>query len=227
MNVFITGINGFIASHIGNHLSKQGYTVCGSSSRPDGPIVNSRIVNVYPLLLGDPVQGSIFQEVETVIHCAHDFRPGALRKNIEGTIAIAEGALKEGVEKQIFISSLSARVDAITEYGKAKYETERYFLQHMGIVIRPGTVVGDGGVFGRIVGIMKKFPVLPLPGGGKSKMYLIGIVDLCRSISMVLDRKGPSEFNLYYPETPSLRSVLTQMKILLQRKVYVEQQERT
>lgn len=162
---------------------------------------------------------SIFQDVETVIHCAYDFEPGALMKNIQGTIAIAEAARNQGVQRQIFISSLSARPDAVTEYGKAKYEIERYFLQHGGIVIRPGTVMGEGGVFGRIIELMKKYPVLPLPNGGKSQMYLIGIVDLGISITEILNRKGPSEFNLYYPEKPTLRTILTQIKFVLQRNV--------
>jgi len=140
-------------------------------------------------------------------------------KNIEGTLAIAEAARNAGVQTQVFVSSLSARPDAVTDYGKAKYEIEQYFLQNKGIVIRPGTVIGNGGVFGKIITLMKKSPVLPLPNGGKSPMYLIGIADLCLAITKILHRKGPSEFNLYYPEKPTLKAILTQIKSMLSCRV--------
>ncbi|OGL51393.1 MAG: hypothetical protein A3C43_06925 [Candidatus Schekmanbacteria bacterium RIFCSPHIGHO2_02_FULL_38_11] len=219
MNIFITGLNGFIATHLASFLSERGNVICGSTSRPNTQISNNRARHIYSLKLGNSVDRSIFQDVDAVIHCAYDFKPGALKRNIQGTIAIAEAARSQGIQKQVFISSLSARPDAVTEYGKAKYETERYFLQNGGVVIRPGTVIGNGGVFGRIVKLMKKCPVLPLPNGGKSQMYLIGIVDLCISIAEILNRKGPSEFNLYYHEKPALRTILTQMKFILQCNV--------
>lgn len=219
MNIFITGLNGFIATHLANFLSEQGHVICGSTSRPKAQISNNSARPIYSLKLGNAVDRSIFQDVEAVIHCAYDFEPGALKKNIQGTLTIAEAARNQGVQRQIFISSLSARPDAATEYGKAKYEIERYFLQHGGIVVRPGTVIGEGGVFGKIIELMKKYPFLPLPNGGKSPMHLIGIVDLCISITEILNRKGPSEFNLYYPEKPTLRTLLTQIKIMLRRDI--------
>ncbi|MFC2166797.1 NAD-dependent epimerase/dehydratase family protein [Acidobacteriota bacterium] len=219
MNIFITGINGFIASHLAHFLSGQGQTIDGSTSKPHTQISNSCLRHIYSQKLGDSVDESIFQDVEAVIHCAYDFEPESRAKNIQGTTAIAEAARNQGVQKQLFISSLSARPDAVTEYGKAKYEIERYFLQHEGIVIRPGTVLGEGGVFGKIIELMKKYPVLPLPNGGKSQMYLIGIDDLCTSIAEILNRKAPLEFNLYYPEKPTLRTILTQIKSILQRNV--------
>ncbi len=220
MNIFITGINGFIANNLVNCLLEQEtYSIYGSTSKPKSQIANKLVKHVYPLSFSDSIDGNMFQNIDVIIHCAHDFEWGALKKNIQGTIAIAEAARHQGVSKQIFISSLSARSDAITEYGKAKYEIERYFLQHQGIIVRSGTVLGMGGIFGKIVGLMKKFPALPLLDGGKSQMHLIGIMDLCKSISLILNREGPLEFNLYYSETHTLRTVLTLMKILLQRNV--------
>ena len=220
MNIFITGINGFIANHLACFLSKQGHTIYGSTSKLNTKAFDENVVKqVYSLQFLEPIDKKLFQEMDMIIHCAHDFERGALKKNTQGTIAIAEVARQQGVAKQIFISSLSARPDAITEYGKAKYETERYFLQHQGIIVRSGTVLGREGIFGKIVGLMKKFPALPLLDGGKSQMHLIGIMDLCKSISLILNREGPLEFNLYYSEKHTLRTVLTLMKILLQRNV--------
>ncbi len=150
MKVFITGIHGFIASHLSVFLRDQGYQVYGSTSRRSEPPDRQSIPEkIYYHKLGEGFEGSMFAGMDVVIHCAHDFQKGALRRNIEGTLALAEAANHQQVSKQIFVSSLSARPDAQTEYGKAKYTIEQDFKKNNGIIVRPGTVLGSGGIFGR------------------------------------------------------------------------------
>jgi nucleoside-diphosphate-sugar epimerase len=220
MNVFITGIQGFIAGHLSSFLQGPGYRLFGSSSKAStGATGQFPEGKVYPYKLGEPVDETMFDGMEVMIHCAHDFAKGALRKNIEGTIALAESAIKQGVKQQIFISSLSSRPDAQSEYGKAKYEIERYFIKGKGIIIRPGTVLGIGGLFGRMARVVKSFPVVPLLDGGQANMYVIGIDDLCRAINQVLKTPDPkAEYNLYLPEKVTLREILTTLRDQLKRK---------
>ena len=53
-------------------------------------------------------------------------------------------------------------------YGKNKYDLEKWFLKiPHSKVIRPGLVVGNGGIYQRISGFVQRFKYLPLPGGGK------------------------------------------------------------
>ncbi len=128
MKVFITGIHGFIAGHLSIFLRDQGYQVCGSTSRrSEPPDRQSTPEKIYYHKLGEGFEGSMFAGMDVVIHCAHDFQKGALRRNIEGTLALAEAAKHQQVSKQIFVSSLSARPDAQTEYGKTKYAIEQVF----------------------------------------------------------------------------------------------------
>ena len=107
MKVFITGINGFIASHLAQFLSDQGNLVYGSTTKLQTQYSNNHVRHIYNYNLGDSIDSSLFQDIQTVIYCAHNFEPGSLNKNIQGTIAIAEAAWHQGVQKQIFISSLS------------------------------------------------------------------------------------------------------------------------
>jgi nucleoside-diphosphate-sugar epimerase len=70
--------------------------------------------------------------------------------------------------------------------------------------------------------IVRKYPVLPLVGGGSETMYLISVSDLCRAVSVILSRSSPAEFNLYYAETPTLRDVLKEIsRVLGRRRVFL------
>jgi len=220
MKVFITGIHGFIASHLSIFLRDQGYSVCGSTSRsPELADGRSPFEKIYPHKLGEQFDGAMFAGMDVVIHCAHDFQKGALRNNVEGTLALAEAADKHQVSKQIFISSLSSRSDAQTEYGKAKFEIEQVLKRNTGIIVRPGTVLGPGGIFAGMVRIVKKFPLVPLLDGGNSQMYIIGIDDLCQSIyQIMMATSNTGEYNLYYPQRVTLKEILIALRNLLKRK---------
>jgi nucleoside-diphosphate-sugar epimerase len=220
MKVFITGIRGFIAGHLRAFLQDHGYLVYGSSSKQAGMTSGQYPPEkIYQYKLGEPVDEAMFAGMEVVIHCAHDFEKGALRKNIEGTIALAEAAINQQVGQQIFISSLSSRPDAQGEYGKAKWEIEGYFKNGKGIIIRPGTVLGIGGLFGRMVRLIRSFPAVPLLDGGHAYMYVIGIDDLSRALYQVIKTPGPiTEYNFYNPEKVTLKEILTAVRGQLKRK---------
>jgi nucleoside-diphosphate-sugar epimerase len=216
MNVFITGIRGFIAGHLSLTLKEQGYSISGTTSKP-GETTGGRSgpEGIFSYRLGDPVEESMFSGMDLVVHCAHDFQKGALKKNIEGTLALAEAARRQGVSRQIFISSLSSRPDAQSEYGKAKFAVEGDFKKLGGIIVRPGTVLGEGGIFGKMVHLVKNSPIVPLLDGGNSQMYVIGVNDLCRSLYQIIRGSGKmGEYNLYYPEKVILKEILISIRRL-------------
>lgn len=211
MKVFITGLNGFIAGRVAAHLGAAGHEVTGSS-RSASSLPGARV-----WALGDPVDGAMFGDARVLIHCAHDFTRGAFHSNVDGTLALANAARKGGVGRQIFVSSLSARGDAESEYGRVKYEIERAFLDRGDTVVRPGTVIGRGGLFGKMAGMIAARSILPLVDGGKAPMTVIGIGDLCRAVEAMLDRAEPREYNLYLPERPTMKEVLILLRARLGR----------
>lgn len=212
MNVFITGLNGFIAGHLAAHLATAGHAVTGSSRAP------SSVPGAHAWKLGDPVDEAMLRGIDVLVHCAHDFAKGAMRANVRSTLALADAARRTGVARQIFVSSLSARPDAWSEYGRSKFEIERVFLDRGDTVVRPGTVVGKGGLFGNMALMIQRHAVLPLVDGGTVKMTLIGIADLCRAMEAILDRADPREYNLYYADKPTLKQVLVRLGQRLGRR---------
>jgi len=206
MNVFITGLNGFIARHLGAWLADRGHSVRGTSRAAAG--------RAFAWRLTDPPDPAMLEGMDVVIHAAHDFTPGAMKANVEGTIALERAAVGR---RQILVSSLSARPDAVSEYGRTKLAQEAHFLARGHTVIRPGTVLGRGGLFGKMAGMMEKLPVLPLLDGGRARMTVIGVHDLCRAVEEIL-RRPAGEFNLYYEEKPTLGELLGRLREILGRK---------
>lgn len=202
MKIFITGLNGFIARHLAEWLGARGHEVTGTSR-------SGRGIRWY---MGGPVDPAWFAGVDAVIHAAHDFAPGAMKANVAGTRAMEAAA---GARRQILISSLSARPDAASEYGRTKLAQEEAFRRRT--IVRPGTVLGRGGLFGKMAAMMEKLPVLPLLDGGRARITVIGVHDLCRAVEEIL-RRPDGEFNLYYPEAPTLGELLGRLRGILGRK---------
>jgi nucleoside-diphosphate-sugar epimerase len=213
MNAFITGLNGFIARHLAAWLSERGYIVTGTSRS------GTERFHAIAWCLGDPIERTALAGVDTIIHAAHDFTPGAMNANVKGTLAMERAAAAAGIRQQILVSSLSARPDAVSEYGRTKLAQEEHFIHCGHTIVRPGTVLGKGGLFGKMAGMLQRFPVLPLLDGGRTRMPVIGIHDLCRALEAILQLNEAAQYNLYYEDMPTLGELLRLLGIILGRKV--------
>jgi len=211
VKVFITGVNGFLAGKLAAHLSRAGHQVRGSS-RTASALSNGRVWS-----LADPPDPSLFEGSEVLIHAAHDPGPGSLHRNVDGTLALANAARRAGVGRQIFLSALSAADDSDSEYGRAKRAVERVFLER-DTVVRPGLVIGTGGMFARVQQMVRESSWIPLPEGGKAELPLISLPDFCRSMEGVLGRPERREFNLY-SEKPRAKDFLVRLREKLGSRV--------
>lgn len=202
MKLFVTGMGGFLGRGLAQHLSASGHDVRGSSRSPQAPGVQRHS-------FGAPVPETLFAGVEAVAHCAHDFAAGSGELNGRGTLELMHAAARQGVRRQVFVSSLAARADALTEYGRTKFALEQDFLAQGHAVVRPGTILGPGGLFGRMAKSVLERPVTPLVDGGRGRMFIIGVPDLCAALEVLLRGEQSGVYNLYLPEELSMREVLT------------------
>jgi uncharacterized protein YbjT (DUF2867 family) len=85
----------------------------------------------------------------------------------------AEQAHAAGVHRQLFIGSLSGIPGAVSAYGRHKHETAVWFVERGHAVLSLGLVLGPGGLFGRMVALMARLPVLPLIGGGRHRTSVV------------------------------------------------------
>lgn len=226
MKILITGSSGFLGSHLGEFLHSLGHEVVGGLRGGDRkPSASAQISQFYVVNLEGEMDEKAFDGTDLVVHCIHDPSVGALRKNIEGTKKIAEMARGRGVKKQLFVSSYSANPQAQSEYGKSKYQLEQYFLSQDHSLVRPGLILGKGGIFLRLFRMVQKYPLLPLVDGGKDKVPVIDIQTFQKSFTKVLEKifspeKRPmGEYNLFSKELVPLREIVFSIRKALNRRV--------
>ena len=204
MKIFVTGMGGFVGGAIAEYLRVHGHNVCGSARRAAG--------GAYRMELGEPFDAANFDGIGVVIHCAHDFTTGATARNIEGTQAWFDAAGSRGVHQQIFVSSCSATEKAESEYGRAKSAIEPLFLRTGHCVVRPGLVIGHGGLFQRQRAALLRTPIVPMIGAGQQPTAVIGLTEFLAALTVIIERDLRGAFNLFYEPQPTYRQFVTAVK---------------
>jgi len=222
--ILITGASGFVGSRLAELALQRGHDVrtltrTDWAGHPAVPLAN-RFFGALPLM----VPSEAFTGVESVIHLAAYAGSNARTANainVDGTDRLLQLAREAGAKNFIYISSSSARQDAVSVYGRSKFEAERKVLAAKGIrvvAIRPNLVIGPGkrGVFGNTWKMVESLPVIPLLGGGKSIVQPIHVDDLCEAVFKCEERAEKYDrrvFQLGLPEGMTLASMLKAISI--------------
>ena len=213
MRVFITGIGGFLGTALARHLYRQGFVVRGSTHKLSGPVLQSKIIEkIYEYNFLNAPKTEWFVNCDAIIHCAYDPHPDSIKRNIAGTLNAFETAATAGVRYQLIISSHTAREDSASAYGQIKHQQEKIFLTRNQAVVRPGLIIGNGGLYKHMRRKILTAPILFLPAPDLAPVYYIYLDDLVISLEKLLTLQQPGEFNLIYPEPISIREFTTQIK---------------
>jgi nucleoside-diphosphate-sugar epimerase len=208
MRLLILGASGFIGSHLATRAVAAGHEVIALCRKGRVPGFNGR---VEQWSLGDCIPVSFLRTMDCAVHLAHDFtgRRGAER-TISGTMYAAELITEAGVGKQIFFSSYNSGPNAVSLYGRTKTLLERQLSRCPGlIVVRPGLVLGHGGIYGRIARFVEKFPLVPLPDGGRDLLHVIKAERLCEEVlTLAANPEAPRECNMFEKEPIRLRQLV-------------------
>jgi nucleoside-diphosphate-sugar epimerase len=217
--VLITGVTGFLGSQLAADLTRRGFRVIGSTSGEAGLRVAMPGVDVMVVMrLDGALDRRIVRGIDTVIHCAWDLRPGAMRPNIAGTERLVRAAEGEGVTHQLFLSTYSAHQAAVTEYGRGKLAAQQYVLDRGHAVVRLGIVVGPGGIFRRMAGTLGRHRVIPLVDGGRTKVPVIALTDFLQAAGEIVERRLTGLFNLFNPELVPLRALTLEILAVYGRR---------
>jgi uncharacterized protein YbjT (DUF2867 family) len=219
MRVLITGANGFIGRHLINYFKSKNASVVGvcRSGRLAGCDA------AFKWQLGEDIPSIALEGVTHAIHLAHDFdgAKGA-EKTLKATVSDCLFLKNRGIKRQLFFSSYSAGQHAESLYGITKFKIEKMLTAVDGvIVVRPGLVLGDAGIFGRMACFAKISPLLPLPDGGKGLIPIIDIHKLCEKVYQILLRDTSQDENIFENELVSLRELLLNVAKEKNRKIFV------
>jgi nucleoside-diphosphate-sugar epimerase len=218
--VAITGATGYLGSVLSNHLSSQGHQVIALTRRPPkGAVENWRHFD-----LGMPLNDSAFEGVDALIHAAWVLSgkdtSDLWRQNVVGSRRLIEAAVAAGVEKVVFVSSMSAYFGTKQTYGLMKLAVERTALDLGCIVIRPGLVYGESP--GGMAGTLSRISGLPLwPRFRSARLFLAHEEDIARATATVLetyDELAGQIIGFDNPQPLDLSSILTGLSADHQRR---------
>ena len=208
MRILITGANSFIGARLVYLAALQHIEVVAltrSGICPKGALKS------FAWSLGESLPDNAYVGVNCAVHLAYDFNGlSGSDCTAKSTISIASQLELNGVKRQIFFSSYSSSEDALSLYGQTKFHIEKALVVNSGItVVRPGLVLGEAGIYGRIRKWAQLLPIVPLPDGGRGKVPVIELDMLCNlTIQLILDNSNVKYANFFEPELRSLRELV-------------------
>jgi nucleoside-diphosphate-sugar epimerase len=202
--VGITGAGGYLGSALDASLRSSGVDVV--QYRRSVPNSNDED-NVRYFELGQRPEPGTFEGVTCLVHTAWDLRETNPRRswecNVEGSKRLLSAALDDGVQRFIFVSSMSAYFGTRQNYGVAKLAVERAVLEAQQLVVRPGLVYG--GTPGGMVLTLSKLARLPvIPVFRNAKLFTAHIDDIIAALEkLVLQPEVPSDVLGLANESPT------------------------
>jgi nucleoside-diphosphate-sugar epimerase len=133
------------------------------------------------------------RNVKTLVHTAWDMHASSLsemeRICVRGSAKLFAAAARAGVDRSVFISTISAFKNCCSAYGKSKLAVEAMLYNSANTIFRCGLIYGDkpGGVFGGIRKQIRHSHLLPMIGNGSIPQYLLHESSLAESVRRAVD----------------------------------------
>lgn len=200
--IVITGASGFLGSALIAYFKQCGWQVIALVRNAQN--YNTPGVTYVEYNLDKPLEDSIFSGADYLVHAAyvkHDKQhPDALKTNVEAAKRLLKASRKYKLKRNVFISSMSAHAGAESTYGKQKLAVEKVFSGTDCTNIRSGLIMGNGGMVKQMTDFMKSKHAVPLIGGGKQPLQVIGVYDLVQVIKTILTKSQPGTLTIATPE---------------------------
>jgi len=144
---------------------------------------------------------------------------------VRGSAELFDEARRSGVERIVFISSISAFEGCRSAYGRTKLAVEKMLAGQASVVFRPGHVFGPrpGGVFGSILRQVRTSRVLPIIGSGQTPQYMLHEKTLSecilRAVSGDFDGTRGAPITLAHPTAWMFRDLVRSIATTEQRNL--------
>jgi NADH dehydrogenase len=130
-----------------------------------------------------------------------------------GSHNIAEVAAAVGVRRFVHVSALGSDPDSPSKYGRTKAMGEAAVreLVPTASIVKPSIVFGQGdGFFNKFGQLMTMSPVMPLIGGGLTRLQPVYVGDIASAVADAVDGKTKpgSIYELGGPEVLTMREII-------------------
>lgn len=194
--ILVTGGAGFVGTQLCRHLASAGFRVRALDlPGPRLDALSDRAEIVPGNLLEPGALEAALRDCDAVVHLVvaheHQDREAHERLTMGGLRRLIEACGAVGVDRVVFMSSIKAARAYDGLYGAYKRRAEE--LLHASTlrwtILRPGLLYGPGELrLSRIAAFLRKWPVFPLPGGGRYPIHPVRTEDLARAVAAALRR---------------------------------------
>jgi uncharacterized protein YbjT (DUF2867 family) len=222
-SVVVFGGTGFLGRRIVEHLTTEGVTVSVAARHPDqarsilraaglhqvafsGADVRDQTSVAAALAGADAVVNTVSAYVEkgdVTFETVH----------VQGAETVARESAAGGIARLVHVSGIGADPDSGSPYIRARGRGELMVQQVFpgATIIRPGAMFGRGdALFGTLADMARLLPVLPLIGGGSTRLQPVFVEDVAEAVvhSLADPGTGGRIYELAGPRVYTLRHLV-------------------
>ena len=229
--VTVFGGSGFLGRHVIRALAKREYRIRVGVRRPElaghlqplgrvGQIHPVQANLRYPASVQAAARGaSVVVNLVGILAESGAQTFDAVQAKGAGTVARAAAEIGARV---VHVSAIGADADSASRYARAKAAGEAVVLaaSPAATIFRPSVVFGPEDQFtNRFAGLARISPMLPLIGGGLTKMQPVYVGDVATAIADAVDGKTRpgATYELGGPEVLTMREILELILNIIQR----------
>jgi nucleoside-diphosphate-sugar epimerase len=207
--VVISGATGFLGSALLHSLAARGHRLRALARNPAAAPAAPSGTTWHACVLPDRVDDDAFAGADAFVHCAFytRFRDTAEARavNVEGSARLFRVCRAQGVSKIVFISSMSAHEDAVSVYGRTKLAVEALLDPQRDVALRPGHIIGEGGIFWRTARSIAALPFIPVFYGGRQVVQTVALDDVCEAVRAAVETNLAGNYCVAEPVPVTLR----------------------
>ncbi len=197
--IFLTGGTGFVGARLAPRLAERGASVRCLVRDPQRARALAELG--FELVTGDLRAPERFRGAldgcRSVIHLASALGADAAHMdavNRRGTEALVGMAQQAGASRFVYVGSHGARPNPRLPYAYSEWRAEQAVAGSAldWLVLRPTVVVGRGDPFtGGLVRMLRRWPAVVLPDGGRLRVQPIWVEDLAHCLLAGLSNDAP------------------------------------
>jgi uncharacterized protein YbjT (DUF2867 family) len=220
--VTVFGGSGFLGRHVVRALVKRDYRVRVAVRRPDlaghlQPLGRVGQINAVQanLRYPDSVRAAV-QDSQIVINLVGILSPSGAQTfdavQADGAAVVANAAKQIGAPL-IHVSAIGADANSKSRYAQTKARGEQAVFEAIptASIFRPSIMFGpEDDFFNRFAALARISPVLPLIGGGVTKLQPVFVGDVAQAIASAVDGKARPHaiYELGGPRVVTMREVM-------------------
>jgi NADH dehydrogenase len=193
--LLISGADGFLGRSLSSAFSAEGWHVYGLIHNLREKKVPTQLAGAFDYSFPDCIDPAALKlRPQLFIHSAFHTRMNAhtaSHENVEAARFLLNGFGRRDGCRFVFVSSMSAHENAFSRYGAEKLAIEKLLDPARDLAVRPGFIIGYGGVFQRLALMLSKMPFVPLFYGANRPIHSVHVDDVSRSV-LGLVAKGRS-----------------------------------